>query len=105
MQKAVKNYVHSCDICTKAKTSCHQPYGMLQLLPVLSGPWQSILMDFITDLPPCKGYDSILVVFDYFTKMSYFIPYNKDIMAKRTAELILQQVICLYGLPREIISD
>ena len=62
-------------------------------------------MDFITDLPLSNGFDSILVVVDRFTKMAHFIACNKAISAKETANHILQQVVKLYGLPKDIISD
>jgi hypothetical protein len=62
-------------------------------------------MDFITDLPLCDGFDTILVVVDRFTKMSHFIACNKSISAEETAKLILQQVVRLHGLPQDIVSD
>jgi len=45
-------------------------------------PWMHILADFITKLPLAQGYDSILVVVDWLTKMVYFIPTTE----KTTAE-------------------
>jgi transposase InsO family protein len=103
--KFIKEYVQSCDTCTRAKSTHHKPYGLLQPLPIPQGPWQSISMDFITDLPLSNGFDSILVVVDRFTKMAHFIACNKAILAKETADHILQQVIKLHGLPKDIISD
>ena len=51
-------------------------------------PFQVITLDFVTDLPISQGFDSILTVTDYdCSKASIFIPCNKTITVKGTAEL------------------
>lgn len=62
--KFVKEYIWSCDICSRAKGTCYRPYGLLQPLPIPNGPWLSLSLDFITDLPVTKTFNSILVVVD-----------------------------------------
>ena len=62
-------------------------------------------MDFITGLPESDGYDIILVVIDRLTKMSYFIPYSKDLNAWQFASLFMQNIVRLHGIPRDIITD
>jgi hypothetical protein len=42
--------------------------------PIPESPWQSIDLDFITNLPKSKGNDSILVLVFYLSKMAHFIP-------------------------------
>jgi hypothetical protein len=34
-------------------------------------------MDFMVSLPPSKGFDAIMVVVDWFSKVAHFIP-TKD---------------------------
>lgn len=104
-RKFVKEYVKSCDVCNRAKTSRHQPHGLLHPLPVPNGPWKSISMDFITDLPTSNSHDTILVMVDRFTKMAHFAACNKSISAEETAELVLQHVVRLHGLPDDIVTD
>ena len=58
----VKDYVKSCTTCARAKAPRHRPYGMLKQLPVPDQPWNSILMDFIKQLPSSSGFTAILVV-------------------------------------------
>jgi len=41
---------------------------------ILEKSWSHILADFITKLPLAQGYDAILVVCDWFSKIAYFIP-------------------------------
>ena len=63
-------------------------------------------MDFITDLPPAKGYDSILVVFDQgLTKGIILIPCSKTITAEETAQLLLENLYKHFGLLDKIISE
>jgi transposase InsO family protein len=62
-------------------------------------------MDFITDLPTVRAKNSILVVVDRLTKMAHFTPCSKSITAKETAQLILDGIVRLHGLPEEIVSD
>ena len=62
-------------------------------------------MDFITKLPTSKGHDSILVVCDRFSKMSYFVAITEKIMAEGLARLFRDNVWKLHGLPESVISD
>ncbi len=62
-------------------------------------------MDFITDLPTVKAKNSILVVVDRLTKMAHFTPCSKSIITKETAQSILDGIVRLHGLPKEIVSD
>jgi hypothetical protein len=53
---------HTCDICSCSKVPRYHPYMLLRPLPIPKKPWFSICMDFITDLPSSKAFDSIFVV-------------------------------------------
>ena len=101
----VKSYVTTCDTCARAKIPRHQPYGLLQPLPIPTQQWQSISLDFITDLPQSAKFDSILVIVDRLTKMAHFVPCTRTITAKETADLVTQNIFRLHGLPESIISD
>ena len=63
-------------------------------------------MDFITDLPPSDGFDSIFIVVDQgLTKGVILMPCNKTITAAETADLYIKNVFTHYGLPDTMISD
>ena len=49
--------------------------------------WTYILADFITKLPLVQGYDSVLVVVDWFTKMAHFVSTTEKTMAEGLARL------------------
>jgi hypothetical protein len=79
----VKEFIQSCDTCTRGKVLQHRPYGLLHPLPVPKGPWLSLSMDFITNLPLANRKDSIFVVVDWLTKMAHFIPCTKAVTGER----------------------
>jgi hypothetical protein len=62
-------------------------------------------MDFIMDLPKSKSFDLVFVVVDRLTKMAHFVPCNKTIKGKETAQLFLENVYKYHGLLDDIISD
>ena len=105
MWKSVKEYVTTCDICSRSKIPRHRPYGLLHPLPILEKPWSSISMDFIVDLPPSKGFDSIFVVVDRLTKMAHFVPCDKTVTGEETARLFIDNIYKYHGFPDDIISD
>jgi len=67
--------------------------------------WMHISADFITKLLLAQGYDSILVVVNWFTKMAHFMPTTEKTMAEGLARLFRDNMWQLYGLPESIISD
>lgn len=62
-------------------------------------------MDFIEKLPKSGGHDTILVVVDRFSKYAHFLAMKHPFSAQQVAQVILEQVVKLHGLPRSIVSD
>ena len=81
------------------------PAGKLRPNKVLERPWQHISVDFIIKLLVSKGYDSILVVCDRFSKMLYFVTTTEKITAKGLARLFRDNMWKLHGLLKSVISD
>ena len=105
MREEIHKFVDSCITCQKIKSVRNRDYGKLMPLPIATGPWKSISMDFIVKLPISEGFDSILVVVDRFSKMCHLIPCNERIDAPQTANLLLRNVFKHHGLPMDVISD
>jgi hypothetical protein len=105
MRRMVKKYIKGCDDCCRAKASRHKPYGLLKALQIPEERWMGISVDFITDLPPCQGYDSICVFKGRLTKQAHLLPCSKTIDAPGTAKIFIDQIFRLHGLPRTCVSD
>ncbi|MBW0539429.1 hypothetical protein O181_079144 [Austropuccinia psidii MF-1] len=70
-------------------------------------PWEVFHIDWVTALPPSgdKGYNSLLVIVDRYSKTPIFLPFQKDDIAVDTALLLLSRVISHTGLFKNIICD
>jgi hypothetical protein len=62
-------------------------------------------MDYIVELPMSNGHDAVYVCVDRLTKMAHFIPTTSNVTAEQTAQLYLQNIFKLHGLPNNIVSD
>ena len=63
-------------------------------------------MDFIVGLPrTAKGYDSIWVITDRFTKIAHFLPVKVKYHVNIYAELYIARILSLHGIPKTIVSD
>ena len=108
MREHITTFVNECSSCQKNKLygTNHHPGGKLQSLPVPSAAWESVSMDFITQLPrSARKNDAILVMVDRLTKMTHLAPCRTTIDSAGTAQLFLDHVWKLHGLPKDVISD
>ena len=63
-------------------------------------------MDFVVGLPKTmKGHDSIWVVVDRLTKSAHFLPVKVTFTMDQYAQLYVQEIIRLHGIPSTIVSD
>ena len=74
MHKDVKEYVARCPECQRFKNSQQRPRGILHPLPPATFPFERISLDHISPLPKSNGFDAILVIMDYFTKLKILVP-------------------------------
>ncbi|KAJ9516318.1 hypothetical protein QJQ45_001057 [Haematococcus lacustris] len=106
MRADVRYYVSTCDACQRDKASTLKPGGLLNPLSIPDYRWESVSMDFITKLPAgSHGYDAICVFVDRLSKMVHFVPCREDLKARRFAQLFIDHVYKLHGMPAELISD
>ena len=75
-------------------------------MPVPTQPWTDICMDFVMDLPRTqKGYDSIFVVVDRFSKIVHSIPCKRTTDAVQVVTLFFREIYRLHSIPLLIVSD
>ena len=77
MTRDVQMYCYKCIACLQVKSKT-MPHGLYTPLLVACAPWKDISMDFVLGLPRTqRGFYSIFVVVDRFSKMTHFIPSTK----------------------------
>ncbi|MBW0571939.1 hypothetical protein O181_111654 [Austropuccinia psidii MF-1] len=99
MTKFIKDYVSSCQQCSRNKNIHHKKFGFLKPLPILNCPWICLSMDFISQLPLSNSFDSILVIVDRFSEMVVFIPTMSSTTSLYLAHLFIKNIFSNNGLP------
>ncbi|MBW0504861.1 hypothetical protein O181_044576 [Austropuccinia psidii MF-1] len=105
MNEMIKDYVSSCQQCSRKKNIHHKKFGLLKPLQIPSGLWNSLSMDFITKSPLSSNVDSILVVLYRFPKLEIFVTTYSTITSLDLARIFLSHVFSKNGLPISIFSD
>jgi len=59
MKERIIDFVRSCPECQQNKAFRHQPYWLSSPLKLPYAPWQSIAMDFITEIPTTEECDQL----------------------------------------------
>jgi hypothetical protein len=100
----IKVYIKGCTTCQTTKI---KPPVKVPLKPneIPQGIWETIMMDFITDLPVSNRYDSIFTVVDRYSKAVILSPYHKTITAEQTSQLLIDNIWKRTGFPLIIILD
>ena len=106
MKKEIAEFVYACLVCQKSKIEHQKPSGLMQPLFVPEWKWDSISMDFVGALlKTVKGFDSIWVVVDRLTKSAHFVPIKAGMSVAKLAEIYIEQIVRLHGIPSSIVSD
>ena len=95
----------SCNTCQTVKPDQQAKAAPLHPNEIPEGPWQVVSIDMMSLLPESKGFDTILVVVDWFMKKSFSLPTNSTITSKGIATLYQDRVFSEHGIPKKVISD
>lgn len=105
LKQDVVQVVRNCVTCQRNKDEHVKYPGLLQPLPIPQQAWKHIFKDFIEKLPKSEGADTVLVVVDRFTKYAHFLALSHPFLAITVAQLFMDHIFKLHGLPNAIVSD
>ena len=108
IHRDIRQYVRGCQTCQAAKVNTHPMTPPITPHDVAANPFpfKQVSVDLVTDLPPAKGFDSILTIVDQgLTKGAYFLPMNKTATSADIATLYHNAIYPNYGIPDAVISD
>ena len=106
MKREVAEYVSKCLVCQQVKAERRKPSVLLQPLPIQEWKWEHITMDFVFKLPSTtQRHDDIWVVVDRLTKSAHFLPIRVKFSPQKLAELFMNHIVSLHGVPVSIISN
>ncbi|XP_039453944.1 LOW QUALITY PROTEIN: uncharacterized protein LOC120432803 [Oreochromis aureus] len=100
----VELHVHRCDACTAQKGPSQRSHAPLQQYQV-GAPMERVGVDILGPFPTTdQGNHYVLIAMDYFTKWpeAYAVP---DQSAVTTAERLVNEMFCRFGVPEELHSD
>jgi len=105
MKRDIKQFVAECEVCQRQKGETVASPGYLQPLAIPTETWLDVSMDFIEGLPSSQGKTTILVVVDRLTKYAHFCPVAHPYTASTIAQLFVDNIVKLHGVPQSIVSD
>ena len=101
MVKDIQHFIDACDSCQRDKAVRSKPVGKLRPLQTPGRRWESVCMDFITDLSvTSKGHDALWVVVDRLSKMVHIVPCKKMVTAPQVAEMYKDRISCIMVSPQ-----
>ncbi|GBG72311.1 hypothetical protein CBR_g11240 [Chara braunii] len=106
MKNDCVEYVRSCKVCQRNKTSTRAPLGLLRPLPIPDQPGDSVSIDFMdTQVKSRHGKSQVMVIVDRFSKNAVFVP----LPSEARTDLVIQRFFYYWasenGIPLSIVSD
>ncbi|XP_049378028.1 uncharacterized protein LOC125842752 [Solanum stenotomum] len=105
MEQDSIQFVRKCHECQNHGDLIHSSPSELH---VMYAPWPSVVwgMDFIGPIEPkaSNGHRFILVAIDYFTKWVEAVTF-KSMTKKVVVDFIHFNIICRFGIPKEIVTN
>ena len=106
MKRDVVQFVEKCLTCQQVKAEHQRPARTLHPLGIPEWKWDQVTMDIVSGLPKTRqNHDSAWVIVDHLTKVAHFVPVNMTYTMDKLAELYVQNIVRLHGVPKSIVSD
>jgi hypothetical protein len=94
-----------CDVCQWNKGTIVKTPGTLQPLSISSSIWMDISMDFIVGLPKSSNKSVIMVIVDRLSKYSYLFSLQHPFTTSTVAQIFMDNIFKLHGMPHSIVSN
>jgi len=105
MKEDIVEYVSRCLNFQQVKYEHQRPGGLLQQITIPEWKWECITMDFVVGLPrTLQKFDVVWVIVDRLTKSAHFIPVVTTYTSERLAQIYIQEIVRLHGVPVSIVS-
>jgi len=104
----VSKYIQGCAICQQFKVQTQPQHPSLIPIPsLLEHVFRQVGIDFMTDLPPSDGFDSIMVIVNHgLSKGVILTPCSKTgLTAEEISQLYINNIYSRFRLPDKMISD
>ena len=106
MREYIRNYIQTCDVCEWDKHRMGKSQGLLRPHPIPDARWESVSMDFITQLPvAASSHDAICVFVDRLNKMVRMAPTTSDVDAVGAARLFIEHIFRHHGMCTTLMTD
>ncbi|GBG81798.1 hypothetical protein CBR_g33978 [Chara braunii] len=99
-------YVHSCKVCQRNKTTTRAPLGLLIPLPIPDQPGDSVSIDFMdAGVKSRHGQSQVMVIVDRFSKYAIFVPLPSEAQTELVIHKFFYHWVSEHGVPLSIVSD
>ena len=102
MKRDLKHFIWECEVCQKKLGLEHLPIGLLQPLQF---HYRFGLIYLWEGLPLSNGHFVFLVVVDRMSKYAHFTYLAHPYTASKVAQIFVNNIIKLHGMPTSIVSD
>ena len=105
MKKEIVSFISRFLTCQQVKAEHYRSMGKIQLLSIPVWKWEKITMNFVTCLPwTQRKHDAIWVIVDRLMKSAHFLPVNVEDSLEKLAQLYIDEIVRLHGVPVSIVS-
>ena len=110
MREKIKKYVKKCEVCVKTKKS-RQFESSMQSFKISNKSWQSVTMNFITNLLKFMNsvtqvdYDEILVMMNRFSKMTKFVSIRSKQTIEQLTYILIKELMITEKMSEFIVFD
>jgi hypothetical protein len=105
MKQDIHNFVAKCEVCQCNKGETVKSLGTLQPASDSTCYLEGYLYGIYYGLPKSGNKSVIMVVVDHLSKYSHFYTLQHPFTASTVAQLFMDQVFKLHGMPHSIVSD